>query len=198
MKNTKQLQVIEYLRRTLGVKYKVDYEKGVIYYFVKKDQSWREIKPTKLPTGYKQLQFSCGGLGKFIQIYYHQFVIMAFRMEHQCLTEPFPEGLVIDHIDSNKDNNSIYNLRLTTLKTNNRNSGRRDSAQGHHTAEVIAQVRKLHSQGVSQSEVAKRLGLPRITVNWMYRKITISEPFKKENTLCSSSYHNINDDTSFL
>lgn len=53
------------------------------------------------------------------------------RLAHRILFEmangPIPEGLEIDHVDRNKDNNSRINLRLATRSENNRNCGMRSN-----------------------------------------------------------------------
>lgn len=44
------------------------------------------------------------------------------RIIWELLKGPIPEGMVIDHIDGNRSNNSVENLRVVSVKENARNS----------------------------------------------------------------------------
>lgn len=67
-----------------------------------------------------------GSLGK--RVYYLVDFNGRKRFVHQLVWEIFndeiPESMFIDHIDGNKLNNKIENLRLSDYKINNRNSNR--------------------------------------------------------------------------
>ena len=47
------------------------------------------------------------------------------RFEWECVKGVIPEGFVIDHCDSVKTNNKIYNLQLLTLAENVRKGNRK-------------------------------------------------------------------------
>ena len=62
------------------------------------------------------------------------------RVMWESFVGPIPEGMTIDHIDGNKSNNSLSNLRLATHGENNRAYKRQSSGY----------------RGVSWSNVAKK------------------------------------------
>lgn len=69
----------------------------------------KEIRPTKAKNGYRTVRlYNKQGVMK--QFYLHRLVYMAFYGD---IT-----GLEIDHLDGNRDNNNLNNLRATTHKEN--------------------------------------------------------------------------------
>ena len=66
--------------------------------------------------GYFYVQFHPNG--KITNFYIHQLVIKAF-------IGPRPEKMDVDHIDRNRQNNHISNLRYVTRSENNRNAEKR-------------------------------------------------------------------------
>ena len=60
-------------------------------------------------TGYHQIQLSRNGKKSYFFV--HRLVYMAFNGE-------IPEGIQVNHIDENKNNNSLSNLNLMTPKQN--------------------------------------------------------------------------------
>lgn len=70
---------------------------------------FRQVNGTICSDGYKRIDFRING--KKIRIRLHILVAKAFLGER-------PEGLVIDHIDRNKLNNNINNLRYVTQQEN--------------------------------------------------------------------------------
>lgn len=58
----------------------------------------------------------------YIQVHINHKTYRAHRVIWEMLKGPIPEGYVIDHIDGNKCNNRINNLRLATPMQNNANS----------------------------------------------------------------------------
>lgn len=55
-----------------------------------------------------------------VQINGHYYSI--HRLIYETFIGPIPEGMLIDHIDGNRSNNSLSNLRLTTQSENMKNS----------------------------------------------------------------------------
>ena len=71
----------------------------------------RVLKQTKRPIGYSTVGLSINGVSKTYLV--HQLVAMAF-LGHN----PSGMKLVIDHINGDKNDNSVNNLRIVTQKEN--------------------------------------------------------------------------------
>ena len=80
-----------------------------------KNGDYRVIKGSIQNRGYRYYQIQINGVR--INKLFHQLVAQAFLGDR-------PEGLVIDHIDRNKLNNNVSNLRYITFKENLRNCDR--------------------------------------------------------------------------
>lgn len=72
------------------------------------------------------------------------------RFVHQLVWELFngavPSGMFIDHVDGNKLNNKIENLRLSDYKVNNRNSDRSTRSKSGIVGVRFVQVKNKHGQ----------------------------------------------------
>ena len=73
----------------------------------------RILKKNLTYQGYYQFKISDKNLIKPKNYLIHRF-------EWECVRGVIPEGFVIDHIDSVRTNNKIYNLQLLTLAENSR------------------------------------------------------------------------------
>ena len=71
----------------------------------------RILKKNLTAKGYYLFRISDKNLSKPKNYYIHRF-------EWECVRGVIPEGFVIDHIDSVRTNNKIYNLQLLTLAEN--------------------------------------------------------------------------------
>ena len=86
-------------------------EEGIIYSI----RSKRLLKPFNHNNGYLTIELCVDGLKKRVMI--HRLVAQQFL--------PNPNNYpIIDHIDRNKHNNDVKNLRWTTASVNNRNRNR--------------------------------------------------------------------------
>lgn len=74
-----------------------------------------DIKGSVSSTGYRYFQVQRGGR-RFNKMFHH---MVAFQF-----IGPRPDGLVIDHIDQCKTNNSLSNLRYATYQINSINTRR--------------------------------------------------------------------------
>jgi len=80
-----------------------------------------------------KVHFSVGSPQKdgYLQIQIDGKLICVHRIIYEHVHGPIPDGLVIDHINRDRQDNRIENLRLVTISTNSHNSGpRKDSKTG--------------------------------------------------------------------
>lgn len=142
------------------------------------------IKGTTLPTGYKQHNLfnrKRGKKAKMVRAYFHHIVYLC---RHPVRAEYYPETWVIDHIDRNCRNNDIRNLCAMPVYLNTQNTTQVDKyANGIRTirGNEIAEIRMLHSEGLSQSAIARQLNLNRLSVRRTVKKIERGEELKYEN-----------------
>lgn len=150
---------------------------------VLKSSGWHVLKPNVLRSGYKQLSifnFRRGKEGIRVTVYYHIFVYMFHN-------GPYEPGMVIDHIDGDNCNNHISNLRAVTHLTNTLNSYKNNDSEwrgGCFTpirGKEIKSIRKLHSEGHSQASIARHLGLKRLSVRYIIKRIDAGDVLKYEN-----------------
>ena len=71
------------------------------------------LKERKFPNGYKYFTLYAGNISKSY---------LVSRFVYECFKGNIPDGKEVDHIDNNKQNNSIKNLQLLTHKENTRKS----------------------------------------------------------------------------
>lgn len=150
---------------------------GVIYSIRKAKGEYVELKPNKLPTGYQQVILFNGRRGsegiKQV-VYVHQLVWIM----HNGVYDP---DLEIDHINRVRHDNRIENLRAVTTAKNYENSTReRSGKQNNIRSEEISKIRQLVDDGLSQSAIARTLGLKRLAVRYIVNKIKNGESLKYE------------------
>ena len=107
-----------------GVKF--NYEYGNVYrcYHLKKGDVWKEIKLPTGKNGYKCFKFMVNK--KIYSIYLHRLVYWLYNPEWDVMDSSMENH--IDHIDGDKLNNNIKNLRLVT---NQENQFNRTRAKGY-------------------------------------------------------------------
>ena len=178
-KGIKKLNRMDYLLECISSgRYRIDAEKGIIY-SIRKGIEKKKVA-INLPTGYLQhILFRGKRDGQVRKTYYEHQVIWA------SVNGAIPEGMVIDHIDRNRSNNSIHNLRLTTPRGNVLYSLERPRTYGNDLrlirGEEINKIRELMNAGCSQSSIARQLDLNRLSVRYVYNKIMNGEVLKFEN-----------------
>ena len=174
MKKQKQLDALYILATG---RYKV--VDGVIYRLSK--GHYKTLRPMARPNGYAQVRIFSGeryGRGRSCVIYTHILSYLAAYGE-------YPEGYEIDHKDRDKSNIKADNLRAVPTRRNSVGEGGFKRGEFNPMRdEHIKQIRDIwaNNHGISKAEVARRVGLNRLTVLRAICKIEKGEPFKFEHT----------------
>lgn len=125
---------------------------------------WREITQGHKPgSEYKTVSIGPFGFQKRCQV--HRLVIVTFH-------GPIPEGMVVDHLDCDKSNNSIENLEIVSSSENERRAfvnGRKLRGIEHGMAKYseaqIQRIKREYVRGeITQKELAKKIGVGAATV----------------------------------
>ncbi|QXV80784.1 putative homing endonuclease [Veterinaerplatzvirus Jeanpiccard] len=90
-----------------------DYRDGVLY--------WKISPRSRTPIGSVAGHLSKAG---YITTSYMKRALLAHRVVWEMHNGPIPEGMQIDHINHNRSDNRICNLRLATVFDNNQNMSR--------------------------------------------------------------------------
>lgn len=142
-------------------------------YIIKEDKIYNrsgvELFTHPLPTGYIQCVLFNGkryGRGEKVIVYKHILIYLANN-------GTFEPSLVIGHMDNNNRNNLPSNLKAITQSENKLMSPTSVSRKVlvRISSEQIEQITHLYQSGVSQSAVAKKLGLERLSVRYHLKGI---------------------------
>ena len=87
--------------------------------------------------------------------YVHRLVWEAFKGE-------IPKDKEIDHIDNNPNNNHLSNLQLITRRGNMMKFNR--EKYGELSFDLYNEIKELDKQGVSKTEIAKKIGKSYTTI----------------------------------
>jgi len=170
--NAEKQQIVLQILKT--GQYEIDAVNGLIYSIRKRGKSL--LKPGILPSEYCQLMLFLGrGTGVKVIVYVHELIYIAWH-------GAYDERLEIDHLDRIRRNNGIFNLIAKTPKQNKANSKEAvypDELKLIRSKE-ISLIRSLHSQGNSQQRIAKQLGLNRLSVRYIIKRIDAGLPLKYE------------------
>ena len=131
-----------------------------------KNGQLRQLKPVlNVCRGYWACSLRIGGVTKTVTV--HHLVLDAF-------VGPRPHGMECRHLDGNKENNRLENLRWGTRSENERDKiahGTDHRGEKHHAANLtwqqVEQIRReyrRHTPGFMQKDLAKKLGVSRRTV----------------------------------
>lgn len=131
---------------------------------IRNDETYLLLKPS-LTCGYQKVRLSDNGV-------IHDFIVhkLVYMVFHNISN--IPEGYVIDHIDANKTNNRLDNLRLITLSENVNNA-----LYVQRTNTSCKQVEQLTLDGkhintfMSCAEAARQLHLDSSTISKVCRGI---------------------------
>lgn len=142
---------------------------GRIFKYRKRtDDLYQLSDNTRSNSGYKMVQPYKDGVRKLK--YVHQLVLEAFQGAR-------PEGMQCDHIDRNKDNNSISNLRYVTQSANLRNRSRWSVPKGYKQyitpkyKKYLVQIAELKNNGIKPAVIAEKLNISPKTVYYASRYI---------------------------
>ena len=91
---------------------------------------------------------------------------LVHRLIAEAFLGPCPAGMQVRHLDGNKLNNNVGNLRYGTQSDNEQdkkihgreNTGERNG-NAKYTQEIILEIRSLFDSGVPQKTIAQKLGL---------------------------------------
>ncbi len=149
---------------------------GEIYSFRK--NNWMKLKPNKLNTGYHQLKIFNGKRGYnglSAVVYVHQLVYMLNFGIYQ-------DGFEIDHINRNRLDNKINNLRAVDTKSNNKNRDNpvRNEKLKPIRSNEIKLIRLMLDQNFSHTYIANELNLNRLSVRYIANKIKNNQSLKYE------------------
>jgi hypothetical protein len=115
------------------------------------------IKTWVTNSGYEQFhQYKDGGR---VGTYVHRFVYEFYKGE-------VPEGLVVDHIDSNKLNNSITNLQVLSVANNTLKGG-----TGKVSLEQRGEIQLMYNSGKLQREIAEVFGVSQPSICAILKKL---------------------------
>ena len=121
--------------------------------------------------------------GGYVQVSLHNRVRPHKKKVHNLVLEAFvgprPDGMVACHADGNPTNNHISNLRWDTPKANLEDAKRHGvipMGEAHYlsklTEQDVYEVRRMISDGVSQSKIGARFGVSQGTITDIKRGAT--------------------------
>ena len=113
------------------------------------------VKQSTGTGGYPIHKFCCDGITKTEKV--HVIIWKLFNGD-------IPEGMTIDHIDGNKKNNNLFNLRLLSRSENSSLGNRK------LTDEQVKLVFDLKSLGKLQREIAEEMNVTRETISYILNK----------------------------
>lgn len=122
--------------------------------------------------GYKRLNATDDSGGRS-NLYIHRAVALAFL--------PNPEGKPhVNHIDNNPSNNCVSNLEWVTAKENREHAAKQGrlprlrgdkNGNSKYSLVLIRKVRQMYSNGFTQMDIKKKLGIPQPTVSVIVRNV---------------------------
>lgn len=115
----------------------------------------RPVRFTKEKNGYHRVSVQING--KTIRIYQHRAVWIA---AYGIFAMPLDLSLVIDHINHDKSDNRIQNLRLIPIEINIRNRG-----NAKFTDTQITEIRRRISAGEQTNDLAEKYGVAKSTIH---------------------------------
>jgi len=135
---------------------------------------FRELKTQIDKDGYRLITFCLGGK-KYNGRHYRTMKVN--RVIAQTFLKDFKKSCVVMHIDNNRLNDSIYNLKIGTIQENNLQAytekrhafGERGGRAKLNSIKVV-NIKKLLSEGIQQKKIAEKYNISRSTINAIHKK----------------------------
>lgn len=148
----------------------VDAAKGKVYSTHLKRGCVRLLKGAVCPQGYRVHCIHHGGVSRTVKA--HRVIWMAVHGR-------MPDGLMTDHINRDKLDNRIQNLRSVTAKGNAANTDNANTrGTNHHSSKLSEQdvkdIRRLCGGGMSQAAAGRHFGVTAVMVS----KIMLGKSWK--------------------
>lgn len=179
MRHEKQLKVIEMFN---SGRYSIDPDAGILYSHIGRK---KVVRPIVHSTGYRQVcirYVDQAGVRSSVMVYLHVAVWL-------WCNGVYDEGMHVDHIDRDRGNNAAGNLRLCTARQNilykisaPGYTGPNSSSSSNKLirSQEIAMIKDGLSKGMSQSAIARELGLNRLSVRYIIKRIESGAELKFE------------------
>ena len=183
MKEDKQKKVLACLE--CG-KYKV--KDGVLYTYHKGKEYWKRKASVVPNSGYRQhilYNSKRGTKGIKVIAYEHHIVWLYYN-------GVYDPALQIDHINRDKLDNRIQNLRLVNTVQQANNRGKRGYKVEYKPCREyeIKRIIELHNEGRNYSNISRFMGISRVTVMYIVKKYKNNEVFKYLNNLSYDQFIN--------
>jgi hypothetical protein len=174
MSYIRYMKMINQLRVLLSLnsgRYKVEQDKIISFFRGER----LELKGTQFESGYRQVTLNKWYPHLKVTAYVHQIIYLANN-------GTYDEGLEIDHLDRNPRNNLPDNLACKTSAKNSENSIGRQPIQKTKSIrnKEIKKIKELRANGNSQASIARLLGLNRLSVRYIIKRIEGGHPLKYE------------------
>lgn len=159
--------------------------KGYEDYFITKEGKIfstltnKELKFDRSCRGYCKVKLMDRRLGKFVTLQVHRLVAVQFLDNPRNLPE-------VNHIDGNKNNNSVYNLEWCTAEYNHRHAKENglykieeDSPRAKLTKEQVLQIYKDWEHCKTKTILAKKYNVSDALIGEIVRGVRWSKTFKE-------------------
>ena len=166
----KQLTRVRFSHTAPGQKAMLDYYSAHIYYD-ETSPTFLRNKYTRNSRALKDAPQGClnGGGGGYTTIALDGVRLQVHRVIWEMFNGPIPKGLVIDHIDSNRQNNKISNLQCITMAANSQKG-----LSAKLTPELVQEIRNSYipySREFGTRQLQKKYGINHTTVSRVVRDI---------------------------
>lgn len=126
---------------------------------VRNDKTGLLLKPSTGKLGYPRVILFDNG---------NNMTLLIHHAVAACFIGPRPSGLVIDHIDGNKANNHVSNLRYITHAENIRKGYDGKRGNNHHssvlTDQQVNEIRKRRANGERGADLAREFRISQQTI----------------------------------